>query len=382
MMVPGAMDFAWSDQQIHLFDAALTFAASLPSTISNSEEFRAGFGELGEFGALGLCVDERFGGMGLDSLTTARTVEALGQGCPELGLLFSAAAHLFACVVPIVEHGSEALAARVAPRLCSGEWIGANAITEAEAGSDIGRLRTRATRDGDAYVLDGVKSYVTNGPAADLFMVYATVNPEHGFMGVTGFVVERDRPGLRVGEPFETMGLEASPISSLYLDGCRIPVANRVGDEGSGSTIFSESMHYERSCLLAAWLGSMERTLARAIEHARERKQFRRPIGKFQAISHKIVDMKLRLEAARMLLYKACWARDRGDKATIDVALAKLAISEAAIASAVDAIQIFGGAGYIKELGIERVLRDSIPTTIFSGTSEVQRDLVAKNLGL
>ena len=259
------MDFAWSEEQSQLFDGARAFAASLPTTIESPEAFRAGFRQLGEFGALGLCVDDALGGMGLDSLTSARTVEALGQGCPELGLLFSAAAHLFACVVPIAEHASEELAARVVPRLCSGEWVGANAITEAEAGSDIGRLRTRATREGDEYVLDGVKSYVTNGPAADVFMVYATVNPEFGFMGVTGFVVERDRPGLKVGDPFETMGLEGSPISSVYLDGCRVPVANRVGEEGSGSTIFSESMHYERTCLLAAWLGSMDRTLNRAI---------------------------------------------------------------------------------------------------------------------
>jgi alkylation response protein AidB-like acyl-CoA dehydrogenase len=225
-------------------------------------------------------------------------------------------------------------------------------------------------------------SYVSNGPIADLFLVYATVNPAHGFMGVTGFVVERDRPGLKVGERFATMGLDSSPIGSIYLDGCRIPAANRVGDEGSGSKIFAESMHYERTGLLAAWVGAMERGLAAVLEHARERRQFRRPIGKFQAISHKIVDMKMRLESARLLLYRACWARDQGDQATIEVALAKLAISEAAIQNALDAIQVFGGAGYMKEMGIERSLRDAVPTTIFSGTSEIQRDLIAKGLGL
>ncbi|PRQ05279.1 Acyl-CoA dehydrogenase [Enhygromyxa salina] len=377
------MHFEWSDDQNELFEGALAFARKqLPSDASGGEAFRAAFRQLGEFGALGLCIDASLGGMGLDSLTAARTVEVLGEGCPDLGLLFSAAAHLFACVVPIAEHASDELAQRVVPKLCAGEWIGANAITEAEAGSDVGKLATRARLDGDDYVLNGSKSYVTNGPVADLFLVYATVNPAHGFMGVTGFVVERDRPGLTVGERFETMGLDSSPIGSIYLDDCRIPAANRVGDEGSGSKIFAESMHYERTGLLAAWVGAMERGLERAIEHARERKQFRRPIGKFQAVSHKIVDMKMRLESARLLLYRACWARDRGEQATIEVALAKLAISEAAVQNALDAIQVFGGAGYMKEMGIEQALRDAVPTTIFSGTSEIQRDLIAKGLGL
>jgi alkylation response protein AidB-like acyl-CoA dehydrogenase len=377
------MHFEWSNDQKELFEGALAFARKqLPADAAAGSAFRAAFRQLGEFGALGLCVAEELGGMGLDSLTAARTVEALGEGCPDLGLLFSASAHLFACVVPIAEHASTELAERVVPKLCSGEWIGANAITEAEAGSDIAKLATTARLEGDEYVLDGAKSYVSNGPIADLFLVYATVNPAHGFMGVTGFVVERDRPGLKVGERFATMGLDSSPIGSIYLDGCRIPAANRVGDEGSGSKIFAESMHYERTGLLAAWVGAMERGLAAVLEHARERRQFRRPIGKFQAISHKIVDMKMRLESARLLLYRACWARDQGDQATIEVALAKLAISEAAIQNALDAIQVFGGAGYMKEMGIERSLRDAVPTTIFSGTSEIQRDLIAKGLGL
>lgn len=375
------MDFAWSPEQRALFDAAEAFAARLPDA-GPPEGFRAAFRELGHHGALGLCIPEALGGMGLDSLSSAGVMEALGRGGDDLGLIFSAAAHLFACVVPIAHHAHPELAAAIVPRLCSGEWIGANAITEAEAGSDIGALTTRARREADAYVLSGVKSYVTNGPLAELFLVYATVDPSHGYLGVTGFVVERERAGVRVGERFATMGLDSSPISSLYLDEVRVPLDHRLGDEGSGSTIFAESMHYERSCLLAAWLGAMDRSLARVLDHARERKQFRRPIGKFQAIAHTIVDMKLRLEAARLLAYRACWARDQGEAATLEVALAKLAISEAAVQNALAAIQVFGGSGYMRELGVERALRDAIPTTIFSGTSEIQRDLVARSLGL
>ncbi|MCA9700933.1 MAG: acyl-CoA dehydrogenase family protein, partial [Myxococcales bacterium] len=259
------MDFAWSDEQTALFEGALAFARTLPLHPADEAGFRAAFRELGGFGALGLCIDDGLGGMGLDSLTAARTVEALGLGCSDMGLLFSASAHLFACVVPIAAHAAPELAGRVVPKLCSGAWIGANAITEAEAGSDIAALTTTARRDGDDYVLDGVKSYVSNGPFADLFLVYATVDRSHGYMGVTPFVVERDRPGLRVGARFETMGLESSPIGSIYLEGCRVPAANRVGEEGSGSRIFAESMHYERTGLLAAWLGCMARNLDRAV---------------------------------------------------------------------------------------------------------------------
>lgn len=376
------MDFAWAPDQRRLFEASTAFAAGLPESVPDPEAFRSAFRTLGDFGALGLCVDEALGGMGLDSLTSAGAVEALGRGCPNLGLIFSAAAHLFACVVPIARHADPALAASIVPRLCSGAWIGANAITEAEAGSDVGALATRAVRDGGEYVLSGAKSYVTNGPLADLFLVYATVDPAHGYLGVTGFIVERDRPGLRVGERFTTMGLDSSPISSLYLDDCRVPLDHRLGEEGSGSKIFAESMHYERTCLLAAWVGAMDRDLSRVVNHARERKQFRRPLGKFQAIAHRVADMKMRLEAARMLLYQACWARDQGEAATLEVALAKLSISEAAIQNALDAIQVFGGAGYVEEVGVARALRDAVPTTIFSGTSEIQRDLIARSLGL
>ena len=377
------MNFDWSPEQTQLMDRARTFAErELSQSVTDAAGLREGFLKLGELGALGLCVPDALGGMGLDTLTSAGVVEALGTGCGDLGLLFSAAAHLFACTVPIAAHAQPSVAQRWVPGLCSGEIIGANAITEAEAGSDIGRLKTTARRDGDHYVLDGAKSYVTNGPVADVLLVYATVNPAHGYLGVTGFVVEADREGLTIGERFETMGLHSSPIGSVYLESCRVPVDQRLGDEGSGSQIFAASMHYERTGLLAAWLGSMERVLARVIEHAKTRKQFRRPIGSFQAVSHKIADMKMRTDSARLLLHRACAARDAGHMATVEVAMAKLAISEAAVQNGLDAIQVFGGAGYMTEMGVEQALRDAIPTTIFSGTSEIQRDLIAKGLGL
>jgi alkylation response protein AidB-like acyl-CoA dehydrogenase len=194
--------------------------------------------------------------------------------------------------------------------------------------------------------------------------------------------VEAGTPGLTVGKPFEKMGLTTSPICSIYLERCRVPRENLVGAEGSGAAIFTSSMHWERACLFAGYLGTMDRELGRTIAYARERHQFRRPIGRNQAVAHRIVDMKLRLESARLLLYHACWMRDQGEEATLEVSLAKLAVSESAIHSALDTIQLHGGIGFMTETGVEVALRDAVAATIFSGTSEIQRDLIARRLGL
>jgi len=380
------MDFRWTDSARDLHDRILRFARERLPTRPGARG-RDGFSladwrHCAEFGLTGLCVSEAFGGLGLGALETAYGFEAFGHGCENAGLVFSVGAHLFACAVPIATHGSETVKGRVLARLARGEWIGANAITEAEAGSDTSLLSTRARRDGDGYVIDGVKSYVTNAPVADVMVVYATTNPSHGHLGLSAFVVEKGMPGLSIGEPFAKMGLTASPIASVYLDGCRVPAANRLGDEGKGAAIFADSMGWERACLFAGYLGSMERQVTRCVDFAKTRRQFGKPIGKQQAIAHRIVDMKLRLEAARLLVYRACWLMDQGEPAVLEVACAKLAVSEAAIRAGLDAIQIHGGAGFIVETGVECALRDAVGSTLFSGTSEIQRNIIAARLGL
>jgi alkylation response protein AidB-like acyl-CoA dehydrogenase len=243
-------------------------------------------------------------------------------------------------------------------------------------------LKSRAARDGDHYLLDGEKSYVTNAPVADVFVVYASTDPSAGYLGLSAFAVERGAPGLTVGAPFAKMGLTTSPIATIYLDQCRVPSGNRLGAEGAGAAAFTASMQWERACLFAGYLGSMQRQLERCAAYAAERRQFRRPIGKNQAVSHRIADMKLRLDAARLLLYRACWQHAQGGDASLEIALSKIAVSEAAIQAGLDAIHIHGGGGFMSETGIERALRDAIPSTIFSGTSEIQRDLVAARLVL
>ena len=382
------MEFAWNQRQTELYDRTLAFARDRLDNagLANRERDRRfsieGFRRCGEYGLAGLSVPEDYGGMGLDALTTAHTIEALGHGCLDMGLVFSVSAHLFACAMPIALNGSDELKAAVLPRLASGAWVGANAITEAEAGSDAFALKTRAVRDGDTYVLDGAKSYVTNAPVADAMLVYASTNPDHGYLGVSAFVVENGAAGLVVGKPFEKIGLVTSPVAAVYLDGCRVPARNLVGAPGNGAQIFASSMRWERACLFAAYLGVMNRQLDDTIAFARERRQGKRRISQYQAIAHRIVDMKMRLDTAKLLLYRACWAGDQGGDAELEVCLAKIAASEAAIQLSLDAIQIHGGNGVIREVGVERALRDAVPSTLFSGTSEVLRNLAAAKLGL
>ncbi len=377
------MDFSWSQMQDALYARTLSWAQNeLHHTLLDQFWTRAQWQQCADMHLPGLSVSKDYGGGGYDALTTARIIEAFGRGCEDMGLVFSLSAHLFACTMPIAEYAEEALKIRILPGLCNGTLIGANAITEENAGSDIFALTTRATRDGNVYILEGHKSYVSNAPVADLFVVYATTNPAHGYLGITAFVVEKDTPGLLIGEPFRKIGLTSTPASQISFKACRVPLANRLGKEGQGSQIFKHSMLWERSCLFAGYIGQMERQLERTVAYVRERRQFGKALGKHQVIAHQLAAMKLRLEAARLMLYRACWNFAQGQNAVLDIALSKLAVSQAAVLGGLDAIHIHGSKGINSEYGIETMLRDAIPSTIFSGTSEMQYDIIASELGL
>ncbi|MFD4762975.1 acyl-CoA dehydrogenase family protein [Streptomyces sp. NPDC058439] len=335
-----------------------------------------------ELGLLGLPIPGAYGGSGYGALETARLVDAFGRGAPDLGLVFAACAHTFACAIPVAEFAEDDLRERVLPRLCSGEWIAGNAVSEAEAGSDVNAMRTTAVRDGDHYVLNGTKSFVSNGPVADVFVVYAVTNPSLGHLGISAFLIERDTPGLGAGEPMPKASLRSCPAGPVVLDDCRVPAGHRIGPEGHGAAIFQRSMQWERTCLLSAYNGRSDRLLDRCVEHATTRRQFKRPIGTNQAVSHKLADARIRLEAARLLLWQACWRLDQGTRAVLDVSMAKIAISENAVQTALEAVHLFGGAGILEETGIDVALRDALPATVFSGTSELQREIIAVEMGL
>jgi hypothetical protein len=243
-------------------------------------------------------------------------------------------------------------------------------------------MRTRATRDGDHYVLNGTKTFVTNAPVADLFVAYATVNPALGAMGITGFIIERDTPGLAIPKKLEKMGLRTSPMAEVVFEDCRVPVSQRLGREGRGVTVFESSMEWERGCILASCLGVMRRQLQECIAHARSRKQFGQAIGKFQSVANRLVDMRVRLDTCRPLVYRIGALKDAQQDASTEAAVAKLYVSECFVKSCLDAVQIFGGYGYMTEQQVERDLRDAVGSTLYSGTSEIQRNIVARGLGL
>jgi alkylation response protein AidB-like acyl-CoA dehydrogenase len=381
------MDFSPSPEQQQFYEAVAEFAAgTLNDDVAERTRdgvFRRDLWEAcAKFGLLGLPVPSEFGGTAQDLPTTVFAMEALGFGCRDQGLLFSLHAHLWAVVMPVIAFAPDALRRRLLPGLVDGSLIGAHAISEPESGSDTFAMRATATLDGDSYVLDGVKTWVTNAPIADVFIVFATVNPKRGMFGVTGFVIEKGHPGIRVSPSFRKMGLTTSPMSEVILEGCRVPVEQRLGKEGQGAAIFNHSMAWERSCILASQVGALDHQFQRALRYAKERQQFGKPIGNFQQVASRLVDMKTRLETSRLLLYRTAWKQSQGEDITMDAAMVKLYVSESAVQSALDAIQIHGGNGYMEEYGVERDLRDAVGGRLYSGTSEIQRLIIARSMGL
>jgi alkylation response protein AidB-like acyl-CoA dehydrogenase len=381
------LDFAWTDEQLAYKKAVIEFAKrSLNGDVISRDragEFsREWWRKCAQFGVQALPMPEEYGGLGADILTTMLTMEGLGYGCPDNGLIFGLNAQLWSVQMPILLFGSQAQRQKYLPGLCTGELIGAHGMSEPDSGSDAFSLRTRAVRENGGYVLNGTKTFVTNAPIADMALVFATVDPAKGMWGVTGFLVEKGTPGFTITRDIEKMGLRTSPMSELVFEDCHVPEENRLGAEGLGSKIFDSSMEWERSCILASHLGAMERQLERCIEYGRERKQFGQPIGKFQSVANRIVDMKVRLETARLLLYKVAWLKKVGRPATLEAAMAKLYLSECFVQSSLDAIRVHGGYGFMTEFGIERDLRDAVGGTIYSGTSDIQRSIVARLMGL
>jgi alkylation response protein AidB-like acyl-CoA dehydrogenase len=337
---------------------------------------------LGRMGLLGASVPVQLGGGGLSARETAARFEVAGEVCHDTGMLFAAAAQLFACAMPLAEFRSTAVHERWLAAMCAGEAIAGNAMTEADAGSDTSRLATTATRVDGGYLLDGTKTWVSNGPVADVYLVYATTDPAAGHLGTSAFLVERADAGVHPGPAHDKAGLRSCPAGPVHLQECFVPDERMVGPAGAGAAVFNHSMTWERGCLFAIYVGLQQRLLDRCVSHARQRQQFGQAISRFQAVADRIVGMKLRLESGRLLLQRACEALDGGLPEPEWAALAKLSISEGTVASALDAVNVFGGAGYLRDELLELALRDSLPATIFSGTSDIQRRIVARELGL
>ncbi len=325
---------------------------------------------------------EEWGGLGHDVLTLVYVLENLGYGCRDTGLLFALATQVVSAAIPLQKFGSDDLKERFLSRLINGEIISAHAISEPNAGSDATAMITTATEDGDAYILDGKKIWITSGPLADIVTVYAKTGTEGGAAGITAFLVPTDTPGFHVGEPIEKLGLNTCPFCELEFRDCRVPKENMLGKPGAGFFILEHVMNYEILCIFMMMVGEMQERMERCIKWAKTRQAFGQSIGSNQYVAGKIVDMKIGLENSRKHLYDTARRFARGRNVTTEISMAKLITSEANLASALSAIQIFGARGYTREYGLEKGLRDAVGAPIYSGTNETQRVRIASMLGL
>jgi alkylation response protein AidB-like acyl-CoA dehydrogenase len=335
-----------------------------------------------ESGVLRIPFAQEWGGLGHDALTLVYVLEHLGYGCRDNGLLFTLATQLVSAATPLQRFGSDELKERYLRRLIDGEIISAHAISEPSAGSDATAMLTLATEDGDSYILDGQKLFITSGPLADVITVYAKMETGGGATGITAFLVPTDTPGFNVGDPIPKMGLNTCPFCQLEFRDCRVPKENIIGKPGQGFFILEHVMNWEILCIFMMMVGEMQERMERCIAYAKKRQSFGRPIGSNQYVAGKIVDMKIGLETSRKHLYDTARRFARRRNVTTEISMAKLITSEANVQSAMHAVQIFGGRGYMREFGMEKALRDAIGGPIYSGTNETQRIRIASMLGL
>lgn len=328
-------------------------------------------------GLMGLPVAEEYGGGSASIIDLCLAAEALAEGGRDGGLNLSLGAHWVIGTVPIWLHGSDELKQRWLPGLCDGTYVGAWASTEPEAGSDAAALRTTAVQDGDAWVLNGTKMFITNGPIADVCTVLARTSEG----GATAFVIDTTTPGFTAGRELDKLGCRSSPTAEIVLDGVRVGDDCVLGevDQALWQVAF-ECFDWERSVMVASTVGGMQATLDETIRYAKEREQFGRPIAKFQAVQHKIAEMKINLETCRNAVYRAAWLKEIGAEHQVEASIAKTLAGELAVRNALEAVQIHGGYGYLREFAAERGLRDAKLTSIGGGTTEVQKSIISRAL--
>jgi len=378
------VDFNFTEEQLAFKEQVIKFARKEIAPRCREHDLasrfdRESFRKLGEFGILGLHLPEEFGGSDADVVTTVLAGEALGEAGVDGGLTLSYGAHTFLCADNILKHGSQEQKERYLPGLSSGEMIGCMGLTEPSAGSDVAAMRTRAEKKGDKYILNGSKIFITNGPVADVAVVYATLDRSLKHAGISAFVVDKDTPGFSTGAPLHKMGVRTSMTSELFFEDCQIPEENLLGVEGGGFMMAMQTVEWDRSTLMAPFLGGSQFALERCAQYASERKQFGKPIADYQAIKLKLANMKIFLEATRALVYRIAWCKDQGRPLShLEAAVAKLFIGDWSLGPANDAITLMGGYGYCHEYDMERNFRDGRLAAIGGGTSEIQKLIISK----
>ena len=382
------MNFEFDNSQKELRSAAIKWAAAKCDGNVRERDYHAEFSRelwmtAADYGLQAMIIPQEYGGAGLQVMDMVATLEGIGYGAKDRGLIFSINAHIWACETVLCQFGNEAQKQKYLPKMANGQLIAANGMTEPNTGSDAYAMESKAVLDKGTYVINGRKTFVTNGPVADIFLVYARTNPNtKGFMGISCFLIEKGTPGLVFSQPLEKMGLRTSPMCELALEECRVPCENLIGKEGSGAILFQNSMEWEKNMIFVSALGAMERQIEKCLEHAHVRISQGKPLSKQPVIAHRITEMKMRLETSRLLTYKAAWLKSQKKMNGLESALAKWHTSEAYVQNCRDAVQIFGGYGYMVEYDLEREFRDAIAGTIYSGTTEIQKNLVAGLMGM
>ena len=334
--------------------------------------------KMAALGLMGIPVPKEYGGAGGNNILYTMAVEELSRVCATTGVILSA--HTSLCEAPILEHGTQEQKEKYLPKLASGEWLGAFGLTEPNAGTDASAQQTTAVLEGDHYVLNGSKIFITNGSHAHVYIIFAMTDKSKGTKGISAFIVERDYPGFSVGKKEKKMGIRGSATCELIMENCIVPKENLLGAEGKGFAIAMKTLDGGRIGIASQALGIAQGALDETVKYVKERKQFGKPLSKFQNTQFQLADLATKIDASRLLVRKAAWKKDRKENYSADAAMAKLFAAETAMETTTKAVQMHGGYGYTREYPVERMMRDAKITEIYEGTSEVQRMVIAANL--
>ena len=376
------MNLTFTDEQLMMRDMVRNFAqAEITPFIEQLEqgEFpRAIVNKMAEIGLMGITVPEEYGGSNMDFTSYIIAIHELSKVSAVLGVILSV--HTSVGTNPILYFGNEEQKQKYVPKLANGEYLGAFCLTEPHAGSDAASLSTRAVRDGDDYIINGAKIFITNGGEADVYIVFAVTDPTLGSKGISAFIVEKSMPGFFIGKDEEKMGLHGSRTVQLTFENMRVPASNLLGEEGEGFKIAMANLDVGRIGIAAQSLGIAEASLDASVEYAKQRVQFGKPISAQQGVAFKLADMATKAEAAKLLVYNAANLRSQGKPCGKEASMAKLFASKTAMENAIEAVQVFGGYGYTKDYQVERYFRDAKVTQIYEGTNEIQKIVISKHL--
>ena len=378
------MDFSFTDEQRMFRETVYRFAREEIAPLCEEADLKSEFSfdiwkKMGEMGLLGLPVPEQYGGQGADFVTCCLAGEAVGHAGVDGGHTLAWGAHTYLCAANIMQHGTEAQKKKYLPKLATGEWIGCMGLTEPGCGSDAAAMTTTAVRKGDKYILNGAKMFITNAPLSQVFVVFATLDKTQRHKGITTFIVEKDFPGISTGNPLHKMGCRCSVTSEVFFEDCEVPVENCLGGEGLGWLIALGGVEWDRSTLLAPFVGGGIFMLENCARYANQRWAFKRPIREFQSIQNRIADMKVYLEASKLAVYRVAASKDNGMALNpLYAGVSKVYMGDKGFEMSSAAVDLFGGYGYIHEYPVERNMRDAKLGQLGSGTSDIMRMIVAR----